>query len=632
MNHSFSPITAKWPQLLQTRWQAWQDEIVPLLTQLYGHHPDFAQWVSHFLQKVGKAHRQRSAELRALDEKRLLTPDWYQRPEMMGYIAYVDRFAKTLEGVREKIPYLQELGITYLHLMPLLQPREGENDGGYAVSDYRQVDGRLGTMEQLAQLSAELRQNNISLCIDLVCNHTATEHEWARKARAGDPIYQAYYWMFDNRDLPDQYERHLRDIFPEAKQGSFVYHADIEKWVWTTFYPYQWDLNYHNPAVFGEMLDIILFLANQGVEIVRMDAVAFLWKQLGTTCENLPHAHTLLQLWRALLRLVAPATILKAEAIVAPEQVVPYFGTGVQTGKECELAYHNSLMVLLWSALAERKVTLLTRSLQKLPAMPRTAAWVTYVRCHDDIGWAITDENAAEVGLNGFWHRSFLSDFYSGQFAHSFARGSVFQFNPNTQDRRINGSCASLAGLEQGVFERDWGKVERAIGRILLIHSIILAYGGIPLLYMGDEVGLLNDYNYTEESAYANDSRWLHRPRMDWHFAQARHDPTTIPHRLFQPLRLMIHQRRQIAAFHADAPAVPLWSGNEAVFALGRHSPRGRVLLLGNFSDYDQTVTASRLSEWGYGGRLYDYLGQNVHNGAWGVTLRPLQAMWLSAE
>lgn len=619
----------KWNQTLCTRWEAWHEDVLRPLRFLYGEHADFEAWVDKFLQIVQDGYDSRPAELRHLDQQRLLTSDWYQQPDQIGYIAYVDRFADDLSNVADKIPYLKELGVTYLHLMPLLQPRAGENDGGYAVADYRQVDSRFGTMADLAALTAKLRQHGISLCTDLVCNHTAIEHAWAQKAKAGDPTYQDYYLMFPDRTLPDQYERTLREIFPETKRGNFLYHDDIGKWVWTTFHPYQWDLNYRNPAVFGEMLAIMLYLANQGVEILRMDAVAFMWKQIGTSCENLPQAHALLQAWRALTRLAAPALLLKAEAIVAPEDVVPYFGVGEATNKETELAYHNSLMVLLWSALAERKVRLLTHSLQNLPLVPDKAAWVTYIRCHDDIGWAVTDENAAGIGLSGWHHRKFLSDFYSGTFAGSFARGTVFQFNPDNFDRRINGACASLAGLEIALEKGDVREVELAIGRILLIHTIILAYGGIPLIYMGDELGLLNDYSYKENPEHAEDSRWLHRPKMDWSFADQRRQPDTIPHRIFTHLQHAIHTRKRLPALHANASATPIWTHNDHVFGLLRDSPRGRILVLGNFSEQAQKVEGYRLHELGFGGRPIDHLSNHTINADLGIILPPYHVVWL---
>ncbi|PIE81135.1 MAG: alpha-amylase [Chloroflexi bacterium] len=619
-------------QIFALRFHQYLPDVERPLRQLYGQREDYDAWLNRFLTLAAKAYAARPASLRLLDLKRAAEPDWFQQASMMGYVCYADRFADDLNGITEKIPYLKELGITYLHLMPLLQPRPGANDGGYAVMDYRAVDDKLGSMDDLAHLTAQLRAEGISLCIDLVCNHTAKEHAWAQKAMAGDSHYQAYYHLFPDRTMPDQYEQTVREIFPEFKSGSFTYYKAIDKWVWTTFNEFQWDLNYANPAVFGEMLDTMLFLANQGVDVLRLDAVAFMWKRLGTDCENQPEAHAILQAFRALSRIAAPGLLLQAEAIVPPSQLVTYLGRGEATNKECEAAYHNVFMVMLWSSLAERKVALMTHALQKMPPIPSGTSWLSYVRCHDDIGWAVTEEDAEAVGLNGYLHRSFLSDFYNGDFSGSFACGATFQFNPRTNDRRISGTCASLAGLEKALAQEDRHEIDLAVRRIQLLHSMIFAFGGIPLLYMGDEIGLLNDDSYLADPHLADDNRWLHRPKMDWALAAQREDRSNVNGRLYQSLISLIQARKRTPALHAEAPAYAVWSHNEAVFALLRESPRGRVLILGNFSEQPQTVPAYRLQEMHFGGQLLECLNQRPVEGCHDVQLEPYQSVWLQAQ
>lgn len=608
--------------------QGWADVLRPLRL-LYGDRADLGTWIGRLFEITAKAYAARPSDLRHLDLQRVHQPDWFQHSDMVGYVAYTERFAENLPGVQTKIPYLKELGITYLHLMPLLKPRPGANDGGYAVMDYRQVHDDLGTMADLAELAAALRQNGVSLCIDLVCNHTAKEHAWAQAALQGDPDYQAYYLTFPDRTLPDMYEKTVREIFPEFKTGSFTYYDQIDKWVWTTFNEFQWDLNYANPAVFAEMLEIMLFLANQGVEILRLDAVAFMWKRLGTDCENQPEAHAILQAFRALSRMAAPGLLLKAEAIVPPPQLVPYLGVGEATDKECEIAYHNVLMVTLWSALAERKVILATHILQRMPRIPSRTAWVTYVRCHDDIGWAITEEDAAGVGLDGFAHRTFLSDFYTGRFPGTFARGATFQFNPKTNDRRVNGACASLAGLEMAIEKENWGDVELAIRRILLLYNIIFAYGGIPLIYMGDEIGLLNDRSYRDDPHLAGDSRWLHRPHMDWEKAAARHDGQTITGRIFHGLCQLVAARKRTQTLHARTAVTPIWTHNDQVLGLIRESAYGRLLILANFTEQAQTVSHHHLQPPGFGSLLINHLNGQYINPWQDIHLEPYQVYWL---
>jgi amylosucrase len=391
-------------------------------------------------------HASRPEALKRLDVERDLTPDWFQRERMVGYVFYVERFAGDLLGVLDHLDYLEELGVTYVHLMYVLRPREGENDGGYAIADYRDVDPRLGTIDDLVVVCDALRERGIASCVDLVLNHCADSHAWARAARDGDPHYQDYFYAFPDRSEPDAFERTLPEVFPDFAPGNFSWVGEMERWVWTTFHGYQWDLNWSNPEVLLEVVEIMGELANRGVDVFRMDAVAFMWKRLGTDCQNQPEVHDLLQALRACSKIATPAVAHKAEAIVSPGDLMHYFGTGRRYGKVANIAYHNSLMVQTWSALASRDARLMTHTLRAYPPAPPSIAWGCYVRCHDDIGWAVTDEDAAAVGWSGGAHRAFLSDFYSGQFSGSFARGAVFQYNPTTGDRRISGSCASLAG------------------------------------------------------------------------------------------------------------------------------------------------------------------------------------------
>ncbi|RME62934.1 MAG: amylosucrase, partial [Caldilineae bacterium] len=328
------------------------------LLSLYGDHYDFYYHLEQLLLEAGRSWFARPSALRALDEARTAQPDWFQSQKMLGAVYYVDLMAGNLSGVEEKIPYLQELGVNYLHLMPLFAAPEPENDGGYAISDYRQVRPDLGSMEDLGRLADRLHQAGISLCLDFVFNHTSDEHPWAQRALAGDPDYQNFYFIFPDRTMPDQYERHLREIFPDVRPGSFTYRPEIDSWVWTTFNSYQWDLNYSNPEVFRAMAGEMLFLANVGADILRLDALAFTWKQLGANCENLPQAHTLVQAFNAVCRIAAPSLLFKSEAIVHPDEVNRYISS-----QECQLSYNPLLMALLWNSLATREVRLLRHSM-----------------------------------------------------------------------------------------------------------------------------------------------------------------------------------------------------------------------------------------------------------------------------
>ncbi len=574
-----------------TRFERFFTQLRDPLVSLYGADPRFPRAWDGLLDAVARTAAERDADLRRLDHEREITTDWLQREQAVGYVAYADRFAGTLDGVRARIPYLRELGVSYLHLMPLLAARPAPNDGGYAVVDYGAVEPALGTMEDLRALAADLRRQDMALCIDVVLNHTAREHPWARAALAGDLNRLAFYRTFDDRSEPDAYEATMPDVFPGTAPGSFTWVEEFGRWVWTTFNPYQWDLDYTNPEVFAAMAEAMLRLANVGVDVLRLDAVPFLWKRLGTDGQNQPEVHDLLTAFRAAMRIAAPAVAFKAEAIVSPRDLVAYLGVGVHEGQECDLAYHNALMVLLWSSLASGRVALLTRTLQTMPATPPAAGWATYVRCHDDIGWAITDEDAGAVGEDAHLHRRFLSDFYAGDFPGSFARGARFQPEPGGESR-ISGTAASLAGVED---DPDLG-----VRRVLLLYAVAFAHGGLPLIYMGDELGLRNDDAWRDDPHRATDNRWMHRPPMDWGAAARRRDPATVEGRLWAGLRRLIDLRRATRAVHARGACEPFWTGNEHVFGLHREFAGDSMTLLANFSPEPQAAHGETLGPYAY--------------------------------
>jgi amylosucrase len=592
------------------------------LAQVYGAAGDEVARRARAIARQSAA--QRSPELRALDARRLNEPDWFLKPTTIGYVCYADRFAGSLAGVIDRLGYLAELGVTYLHLMPLLRPREGENDGGYAVASYDEVDPKLGTMDDLEALASALRGVGISLCVDLVLNHTAKEHDWALKAGAGDPQYRGYYMFFPDRTMPDRYEQTLREVFPEFKPGNFSKVGD--EWVWTTFNEFQWDLNYANPDVFCAILEAICRLANRGVEVFRLDAVAFLWKRLGTDCENQPEAHFILTALRAFVAMAAPAVVFKAEAIVPPDLLVPYLGYGEPLRRECEIAYHNQLMVMLWSSLATRDGLLMSRALSRMIDIPHRTTWVTYVRCHDDIGWAVTDADAGAVGWDGWSHRRFLSSYYAGSFDGSFARGELFQQNTATGDARISGTAASLCGIEDAVMRNDAAALESAISRLDLLYAFVFAFGGIPLVYMGDELGLLNDRHFVDDPNHAADNRWIHRPVMDWSTADRRAIPRTIEHRVFENMRTLVVNRTNEPTLHGDVRTNVLHLEDRRLAAFTRTAPSGRLfMMLANFSD--DTVVVDRASYPAFGRSVRVGAGAGIGDAS--VTLPPLAYVWV---
>jgi amylosucrase len=606
-------------------------DLFRLLFELHGSRYDFFYHLEQVVVLAASSWLERPSELKQLDSEREANPRWFQSEKMIGGVCYIDLFADDLAGLRHRIPYFQELGLTYLHLMPLFDAPDGESDGGYAISDYRQVDPSLGSMEELQEMASDLRQAGISLVLDFVFNHTSDEHCWAEAAKAGDPDYVDYYFIFPDREQPDLYDRTLREIFPDKHRGGFSYHAEIDRWVWTTFNTFQWDLNYANPAVFHDMAAEMLFLANAGTDVLRLDALPFTWKQMGTDCENLPQAHTLVQAFNALLRIAAPALLFKSEAIVHPDEVNKYIDPG-----ECQLSYNPLLMALLWNSLATREVRLLRHSMGRRFQISPDCGWVNYIRCHDDIGWTFDDGDAATLGISGYDHRRFLNAFYTGRFPGSFARGLPFQENPQTGDARISGTLASLAGLEKALQAENTDEIELAVRRILLLHAVILSIGGIPLIYLGDETGTLNDYGYRNEPAKADDSRWVHRPATDWERAERRHDPLTVESRIFQDLRHLISLRKTHSVFAGNQMDV-VDVGNDHVFGFVRTSVDGangeRLLVLANFTETVQSIQANELRVYGLSFEFKEMItGETIALSCEEWNLEAYQVAWLVAQ
>jgi amylosucrase len=617
-------------ELFALRLDRWWADLVEGLADVYS---DVDALAERLVRAAARAYGERADDLLVLDQRRTLQPDWFQSQQMLGYATYVDRFAGNLAGVRDRVPYLKELGVTYLHLMPLLLPRDGDNDGGYAVADYRTVRPDLGTMDDLRSLSASLRGQGISLVLDLVLNHVAREHRWAAQARAGDAAKRAYFHVYPDRSMPDAYEATLPEVFPDFAPGNFTWDADLKGWVWTTFNEWQWDLDWTNPDVFAEYADIVLFLANAGVEVLRLDAIAFLWKRLGTDSQNQPEVHAITQALHALSRIACPATIFKAEAIVAPSCLVHYLGQGKHHGKVSELAYHNSLLVHIWSMLASRDVRLAVHALRHLPPAPSNSAWITYIRCHDDIGWAIADDDATAVGLNGWDHRSFLSDWYAGLFPGSTSRGLVFQYNPATGDRRISGMAAALVGLDAAWHDpstADAAAVDLGVRQLLLAHAIVLGFGGLPVLWMGDELGLPNDDGWADEPGHQDDNRWVHRPRMPWPAADLRSQPDTVPGRMFAGVQHLAAVRAQLQSLHAAFPSEALPAGDPGVLAVLRRHPAGPMLGLYNVTETWRPFSYFRLAELDLADSVDALTGTVTEAGDDGnVWLGPYEARWL---
>ena len=559
------------------------DELDQLFMSLY----DDRAALEDLEQAMAAAYEARPDDLKKLDKQREADPDWYKRGTMFGMTMYTDLFAGSLRKLANRIPYLEEQHLTYLHLMPLLKMPHPQNDGGYAVEDFNTVDPSLGTNADLASLTKKLRKAGISLCLDFVMNHTASTHEWAMKAKAGDPEYQDYYFCYDDRTIPDEYERTTPQVFPNTAPGNFSWCDEMHKWVLTSFYPFQWDLNYRNPKVLVAMLTSALNLANLGVEVLRIDAVPYIWKQLGTTSRNLPQVHTIVRMLRIALECVCPAVVLKGEVVMAPKELAAYFGTPEHP--ECHMLYNVSTMVNLWSALANGDTRLLKAQIDALDALPENCWFVNYLRCHDDIGWGLDEPQEWRLGIDPFRHKEFLYHFYEGSVPGSWSMGELYNYDAASGDARSCGTTASLCGIEKALYTHDKPSLERGIDRDLLMHKAMAFLRGFPMLNCGDEIAQLNGWDYKEDPDRVEDSRNLHRSKFNWRAAEKRNEPGALQNRLWEGMA-ELRRMRDDPCFAPDAWVTTWDTHNQSVLAIVRKVDDAVLLGLFNFSQADQTA------------------------------------------
>ena len=579
--------------VFRTRFARHESELKQLYFKLY--HNDEQAW-SFFVDMLRRMWAARKDELRALDAARESDPAWYKGHELVGMLMYVNAFAKTLGGVREKLDYIQDCGVNYLHLMPLLESPEGRSDGGYAVSDFRKVQPELGTMEDLSALADECHRRGISVCLDFVMNHTSEDHEWARRARAGERAMQERYFFYDDWSIPKEFEKSVPQVFPTTAPGNFSWCEEAGKVVMTTFYPYQWDLNYANPAVFNDMTENMLYLCNRGVDIIRLDAVPYIWKELGTNCRNLPQVHELVRLMRMVCEIVCPGALLLGEVVMEPSKVVPYFGTVEKP--ECHLLYNVTTMASTWHTVATKDVRLLRHQLGQVFALPKEYGFLNYLRCHDDIGWGLDYAFLKQFGMEEVAHKKYLNDYLTGKWPGSPARGELYNDDPRLGDARLCGTTASLCGVESARYEKDESKLDWALRLDLALHAYMFTLSGIPVLYSGDEIAQENDYGYHNDPLKAADSRYLHRGDMNWQAAALRRDPTTPEGRVFTGIRKMEELRAKHRVFDGAADVWILDTRDDSVLGIGRYCRGEKLLALFNFAERERRVSVSELGDF----------------------------------
>ena len=570
--------------IYKERFEQKKDELHDLYMQLYGNDAMFAELCEHLY----SFYKERSEKLKTLDKKREADPNWYRKNDMLGMMFYIDNFAGNMKGVQGKLDYLEKNNVNYIHLMPFLDTPKGRSDGGYAVADFRKVQENLGSMEDLENLTNACHEKGISVCMDFVMNHTSEDHEWAKKARQGDGEYMSRYFFYNNRKIPDEYEKTVPQVFPTTAPGNFTWLPDIGHYVMTTFYPYQWDLNYGNPRVFNEMMYNFLFLANQGMDVIRIDAVPYIWKELGTPCRNLKQVHTIVRMMRMIAEIVCPSVVLLGEVVMEPEKVVPYFGTVEKP--ECHMLYNVTTMATTWNSIATRDIRLLKKQMDIVNSLPKQYTFLNYLRCHDDIGWGLDFATLKDWGMDEPAHKRYLNDFFTGKHPGSDSRGELYNDDPVTQDARFCGTTASMCGIEAALFEKNDEKLERGIREDLMLHAYMLTQSGIPMLYSSDEVGRLNDYSYKDDPDKAADSRYIHRGAFQWDLAKKRKSKTSVEGQIFQTLSRMEQIRRQESVFDKDCDVYTYDVHDDSILCILRQKGNERFIGIFNFSDSEKTA------------------------------------------
>lgn len=570
--------------IFQYRLERHHDELRWLYMELYQNGDMFAELCS----QMYEYYNCRSKKLKERDLKREKGPDWYHGKDMLGMMLYTDNFAGNMKGVKEKIPYLKECNINCLHLMPFLDTPKGRSDGGYAVADFRKVRPDLGTMKDLAELTEKCHEEDINVCMDFVMNHTSEDHEWARRARAGEGEYMSRYFFYDNEEIPEKYEKTVPQVFPTTAPGNFTYLPETGHYVMTTFYPYQWDLNYRNPRVFNEMIYNFLYLTNQGIDIVRIDAVPYIWKELGTTCRNLKQVHTIVRMMRMIAEIVCPGVLLLGEVVMEPEKVVPYFGTVEKP--ECHMLYNVTTMATTWNSIATGDIRLLKKQMDIVNQLPKQYVFLNYLRCHDDIGWGLDYETMRSWGIKEIPHKRYLNDYFMGKIRGSVSRGELYNDDPVTQDARFCGTTASMCGIEKAGFEHDEEAMNAAVREDIMLHAYMLTQSGIPMLYSGDELGQVNDYSYKNDLEKCADSRYIHRGKLPWELAEDKEDVTTVQGNIFQTLDRLEKIRRQEITFDKDADVYTYDVHDDSILCVLREYKGRRFFGIFNFSNQEKTA------------------------------------------
>lgn len=577
--------------MYKARFEKHLDELKWLYMELYNNEEMFAELCS----EMHRFYEERSESLKELDTAREANTQWYRKNDMLGMMMYIDNFAENLQGLQEHLDYIQSCNVNYIHLMPFLETPKGRSDGGYAVANFRKVQPELGTMEDLKAVTAACREKNMSVCMDFVMNHTSEDHEWAVRARQGEGEYMSRYFFYDNYDIPAQYEATVPQVFPTTAPGNFTYLPEIGHYVLTSFYPYQWDLNYSNPRVFNEMMYNFLFLANVGIDVIRIDAVPYIWKELGTDCRNLKQVHAIVRMMRMIGEIVCPGIVLLGEVVMEPSKVAPYFGTVEKP--ECHMLYNVTTMATTWNSVATKDVRLLKKQMDIVSELPKEYTFLNYLRCHDDIGWGLDYETLHTWGMEERPHKEYINEFFLGNTVDSFSRGELYNYDPVTGDARFCGTTASMCGVEKAWEEQDEVQRDLAIRRVLMLHAYMFTQSGIPVLYSGDEIGQLNDHTYKSVPEKVEDSRYIHRGKFAWELVDKIEENGSVQERIFHGLQKLEQIRKNEKVFMTSAEFHTVETGDDAILGIVREYEGEKLIGLFNFSSEARTARLQKSGE-----------------------------------
>lgn len=560
------------------------EELRWLYMELYSNSSMFAE----LCDTMERFSRARSASLKERDLRKEADPDWYKDSDQIGMSLYVQNFGGNLQGVRNRLDYIEKCNVNVIHLMPFLESPKGRNDGGYAVSDYRKVRPDLGDMDDLQALTESCHKRGISVGMDFVFNHTSDDHEWARRARAGEGEYMSRYYFYNNPEVVRKFEETVPQAFPETAPGNFTYVPECGHYVMTTFYPYQWDLNYHNPRVFNEMVYNFLYLANRGMDMMCLIAHPYIWKEPGTSCCSLPQVHTITRLLRMIVEIVCPSVLLMSDAAFRPEDALPYFGTAEKP--ECHILYNAATMAAVWNSVATRDAFLLKNQLDMLSSFSAAHVFENYLRNHDDISWNLDYDLLRGQGIMEISHKKYLNDYFRGYSGSSNSRGELCNVDYVNEDARFCGRTASMCGIERAGFEGSDEMMDSSIRMDIMLHALLFMLPGLPVLYSGDEIGQVNDYSYKDDPEKARDARYICRGPMNWKLTENIDSPDTVQGRLFHALDILEKIRKEEKAFGSEAECWTLDTHAKEILGFCRCRNEEKITGLFNFSEHSQTA------------------------------------------